>query len=157
MSRRRRVRPRASRGSWESGQGLVEFALVLVPFLVLVMAIADLGRGVYMNNGVAQAAREIARTTSVHPCNPSSCTLGNSAETLATIATQRNLVPGLSAPGAVIAIQCTTITDTSLSNATCRSGSFVRVTVSVPFRVVTPMLSMVAPTTLSSASHIQVP
>jgi Flp pilus assembly protein TadG len=139
------------------GQALVEFSLVLVPFLVILMGITDLGRGIYMNNGVAEAAREIARTTSVHPCNPASCTLGNSAETLATIQTQQNLVPGLSGPGAVIAIQCTTITDGPISNATCRAGSFVRVTVSVPFRVVTPLLNMVAPATLTSSSHIQLP
>jgi Flp pilus assembly protein TadG len=141
----------------ERGQGLVEFSLVLVPFLLLLLAITDLGRGVYANNGVAEAAREIARTTSVHPCNPSSCTLGNSAQTLATIATQRGLVPGLGGPGSVISFQCTDMTDTALSNSACRSGSFVRVTVTVPFHVVTPLLGMVAPATLTSSSHVQLP
>jgi Flp pilus assembly protein TadG len=139
------------------GQGVVEFSLVLIPFLLLLLAIADVGRGVYTNNGVAEAAREIARVTSVHPCDPSSCTLGNSAETLATISTQRNLVPGLGGTGSSIAIQCTSITDASLDNSDCRPGSFVRVVVSVPFRVITPLLSMVAPSTLTSSSHVQLP
>ena len=151
--RRLRRSPRHS----SRGQALVEFSLVLLPFLVILMGITDLGRGVYMNNAVAEAAREIARTTSVHPCNPGSCTLGSSVETLSTIEAQKNLVPGLTGPGAAITIQCTTITDAPLSNAACRSGSFVRVTVSVPFRVVTPLLSMVAPATLTSSSHIQLP
>jgi Flp pilus assembly protein TadG len=146
---------RAARDNRESGQGLVEFALVLIPFLLLLMAIADLGRGVYTNNGVAQAAREIARATSVHPCNPSFCTLGNSTEALAAIGTQRNLVPGLGGTGSEITITCTSITDAVLSAADCRPGSFVRVTVSVPFRVSTPLLNMVAPSTLSSSTHIQ--
>jgi hypothetical protein len=147
----------ALHGSRSAGQGLVEFSLVLVPFLLILLAITDLGRGVYTNNGVAEAAREIARVTSVHPCNPGSCTLGNSSETLATIATQRGLVPGLGGTGSSISIQCTDITDLSLSNTSCRPGSFVRVTVSVPFRVVTPLLSMVAPATLTSTSHVQLP
>jgi hypothetical protein len=106
---------------------------------------------------VAEAAREIARTTSVHPCDPSSCTLGNSSQTLATIATQRGLVPGLGGPGSTISFQCTDITDASLSNSSCKPGSFVRVTVTVPFRVVTPLLGMVAPATLTSSSHVQLP
>jgi Flp pilus assembly protein TadG len=141
----------------DQGQSLVEFALVLVPFLLLLLAITDLGRGVYANNGVAEAAREIARTTSVHPCNPTSCTLGNSAQTLATIATQRSLVPGLGGPGSSITFQCTDMADANLSNTSCRSGNFVRVTVTVPFRVVTPLLGMVAPATLTSSSHVQLP
>jgi Flp pilus assembly protein TadG len=140
-----------------AGQGLVEFSLVLVPFLLILLAITDLGRGVYTNNGVAEAAREIARVTSVHPCNPSSCTLGNSSQTLAAIANQRGLVPGLGGTGSTISIQCTDITDLTLSNTSCRAGSFVRVTITVPFRVVTPLLGMVAPTTLTSTSHVQLP
>lgn len=116
-----------------SSQGLVEFSLVLVPFLLLLMGIVDVGRAVYMNNGVAEAAREIARATSVHPCDPSDCALGKSPEAQAVIATQRNLVPGLAGPGGAVTVQCTSITDAPLGNATCKSGNFVRVTVSVPF------------------------
>ena len=148
---------RAARDRPSAGQGLVEFSLILIPFLLILLGIADLGRGVYTNNGVAEAAREIARVTSVHPCNPSSCTLGNSSETLATINTQRNLVPGLGGPGSSITIQCTSINDASLDNGDCRRGSFVRVVVQVPFRVVTPLLNMVAPSTLTSSSHVQLP
>lgn len=162
MRRALRV-PRAARGGSRDGrdrqlgQGLVEFSLVLVPFLLMLLAITDLGRGVYTNNGVAEAAREIARVTSVHPCDPSSCTLGNSSQTQATIATQRGLVPGLGGAGSSITFQCTDITDAALNNTNCRSGSFVRVTVTVPFRVVTPLLGMVAPATLTSSSHVQLP
>jgi Flp pilus assembly protein TadG len=152
MRARRRTGAEASRG-----QALVEFSLVLVPFLLILLAIADMGRGVYTNNSVAEAAREIARVTSVHPCNPSACTLGNSPETLAVIGAQRALVPGLGGPGSTIAIQCTSITDATIPNTTCRPGSFVRVTVTVPFRVVTPLLNMVAPGSLTSSSHVQLP
>ena len=139
------------------GQALVEFSLILVPFLLILMGIVDLGRGIYTNNGVSQAAREIARATSVHVCVTSSCTLGNSPETQAVIATQKALVPGLSGAAASIAIACTTITNTTVPGSGCEPGNFVRVTVRVPFTVLTPLLSMVAPTTITSTTHVKVP
>jgi Flp pilus assembly protein TadG len=137
----------------------VEFSLVLIPFLWILMGIVDLGRGIYTTNGVAQAARELARATSVHTCDTtkSTCTLGTSPETAAVLGTQRNLVPGLGGPGSTVTYTCTSITDAALSNVGCQSGSFVRVTVSVPFSVLTPLLSMVAPATLSSTTHVQIP
>ena len=47
------------------GQALVEFALVLPVFLLIVFGIIDVGRYVYMNNAFNQAAREAARYGSV--------------------------------------------------------------------------------------------
>ena len=140
------------------GQALVEFSLALIPFLLILMGIADLGRGIYMSNGVNQAAREIARTTSVHLCATSgTCTLGNSAETLATINTQKNLVPGLGSASSSITFTCTDVSDVTLSTTSCSGGQYVKVTVSVPYAALTPVLSMVAPSTLVSSAHIQVP
>jgi Flp pilus assembly protein TadG len=141
----------------ERGQGLIEFAITLIPFLFILLGIVDLGRGVYIQNGVAQAAREIARETSVYPCSGSPCTVGNSAETAAVIDTQKRLVPGLADPAAAIAVTCTDITDAAISSTACGSGDFVRVQVRVPFSVVTPLLSMVAPATLSSTTHVEIP
>jgi Flp pilus assembly protein TadG len=137
----------------------VEFSLVLIPFLLILMGIVDLGRGIYTSNGVAQAARELARATSVHTCDTSAptCVLGTSPETAAVLGTQRNLVPGLGGAGSAVTYACTTITDGALSSTSCASGSFVRVTVNVPFSVITPLLNMVAPATFSSTTHIQIP
>lgn len=141
----------------ERGQALVEFSLVLIPFLLILMAIVDGGRAIFIYNGASQAAREVARVTSVYPCDPANCTLGNHAKTLAVIATQKRLVPGLAAPGATIALQCTDMVDANISNADCRSGDFVRVSVSIPFAVLTPVINMFAPSALSSTTHIQLP
>jgi Flp pilus assembly protein TadG len=143
----------------ERGQGLVEFSLVLIPFLLILMGIIDLGRGIYTYNGVAQAARELARATSVHTCDTTkpSCTLGTSPQTANVRGTQNTMVPGLAGGTAVVTYTCTSLTDATLSSVDCRSGSFVKVTVSVPFQVITPVLSMVAPTTLSSTTHIEIP
>jgi Flp pilus assembly protein TadG len=141
------------------GQALVEFSLVLIPFLVILMGIFDLGRGIYMNNGVSEAAREIARVTSVHPCKVSPCTLGNSVETAAVIAVQKGLIPGLGSAASSITYTCTSISDQTIVplSGACPSGYFVKVTVSVPYAPITPLLSMVAPSSLSSTAHIQVP
>jgi hypothetical protein len=45
----------------ESGQTLVEFALVLPIFLMVVFGLLDVGRLVYTNSALSQAAREGAR------------------------------------------------------------------------------------------------
>jgi Flp pilus assembly protein TadG len=146
-------RPRDSRG-----QSLVEFSLVLIPFLLILMGIIDLGRGIYTSNGVAEATRELARVTAVHQCaNPTACTLGTSTETAGVRGTQNGMVPGLAGAGAVVTYACTSITDTAVATKPCPSGSFLKVTVSVPFGVITPVLSMVAPSSVSSTTHLEIP
>lgn len=154
MTTTRRSAP-ADERDLRRGQALVEFSLALIPFLLILMGIFDLGRGIYMNSGVNQAAREIARTTAVHPCNAGSCALGNSSQTLDTIAVQKGLVPGMQSNSVTFA--CTTVSDVVVAGTSCTSGNFVRITVSVPYAAITPVLSMVAPTTLVSTAHVQVP
>jgi Flp pilus assembly protein TadG len=149
---------RRRHGRRSGGQALVEFSLALIPFLLIIMGIFDLGRGIYSSNGVTEAAREIARVTAVHLCNTSSCTLGNSPETQDVIATQVRMLPNFSASSVTIA--CSTIADATVASTTtspCRSGNFIRVTVSVPFATLTPILSMVAPQTLVATAHVEVP
>jgi hypothetical protein len=48
------------------GQALAEFALVIPIFLVIFLAIFDLGRVVWANNALSNAAREAARFAIVH-------------------------------------------------------------------------------------------
>jgi Flp pilus assembly protein TadG len=57
---RLRRRPERSRG-----QALVEFSLVFPLFMLLVFGLVDLGRLVYANNALGEAAREGARWGSV--------------------------------------------------------------------------------------------
>jgi hypothetical protein len=47
------------------GQALVEFALAVPIFLLLIFGLIDLGRAVYVNSAIAQAARDAARWGSV--------------------------------------------------------------------------------------------
>jgi Flp pilus assembly protein TadG len=48
------------------GQSLVEFALVLPLFLIMLMAVIDVGRAIWAQNSLASAAREGARYAIVH-------------------------------------------------------------------------------------------
>lgn len=74
----------------EGAQSLVEFALVLPVFLLLVTGLFDVGRAVWQENSLAYAAREGTRYAIVHgsagnpavgPCsnclNPATNNLGN--------------------------------------------------------------------------------
>ena len=54
------------RGSSTRGQSLAEFALVLPIFLILVLTLFDLGRAVFVYNGLTNAVREGARLAIVN-------------------------------------------------------------------------------------------
>lgn len=49
-----------------SGQGLVEFALVLPIIVLMIFGLVDLGRAVFTYNTLAQAARQASRTAIVN-------------------------------------------------------------------------------------------
>ena len=129
------------------GQALVEFAIALPIFLMLMMAVFDLGRGIYMYNGVAEAARELARVTSVHTGN----TLGGSPETAAVLATQKALIPSLGNP----TFTCVDIDGSSIT-ATCVAGMQVKVVIAASYAPVTPVLSMVGTLLVASSSTFSI-
>ena len=131
----------------ERGQALVEFALSLLVFLVLLMGIFDLGKGIYMFNGVSQAAREIARVTSVHP----GATLGTSAETSAVVATQKGLIPLLGNPS----FTCVDIAGNP-TGATCKPGDLVKVTIVAPYSPVTPLLRLFGTWNMQGVSSVEI-
>ena len=55
--------------TWHAGQSLIEFALALPIFLLLVFGLVDLGRGFYYYNLLSNMAREGARYAIVDPDN----------------------------------------------------------------------------------------
>lgn len=137
------IRPRRHESA---GQALVEFSLAIIVFLVMVVGIFDLGRGIYAYNGVSEAAREVARVTAVHPGSP----MGTSNQTVARIATQRALVPDMGTP---------TFTCTDLygaTPATCDSGDYVKVTVTAAYRPIS-LLGLGTTFNLSSSSSVMIP
>ena len=134
--------------SGSRGQALVEFSLTVLIFLVLLMGIFDFGRAIYMYNGVAEAAREIARVTSVHP----GATLGGSAETLSVIATQKGLIPNLGNP----TFACKNIDNSAVGTQCLPPDHSVKVTISAVYTPVTPVLSFLGDITVSSSSTAKV-
>ena len=140
------------------GQSLVEFSLVVVPFVFILMGIFDLGRGIYMMNGTAEAAREIARVTSVHsgcPLNAVTCDLGSSTETASVVDTQQGLVPGLTIDTSND-IACVDINDVIKADNTCRWGvDYVRVRVTSSFVPITPVVSMFGSHVFESYSRVR--
>jgi len=129
------------------GQGLVEFALGIVIFMTVLIALVDLARAAFLFNGVSDAAREIARVTSVHPGS----TLGNSSETTAAISHERALVPGLSVTG----YDCIDISGASVTDA-CSPGDWVKVSVRTSFTPILPVLAAFGPITFNTASSAKI-
>src|SRR5947207_2126656 len=58
-----------SSGKGERGQGLVELALMLPVLMLIVIGSLDFGRAIYVDNVLANAARDGARFASVDPNN----------------------------------------------------------------------------------------
>ena len=134
----------------QRGQALVEFSLAVIVFLVLLMGVVDLGRGIYMYNGVSQAAREIARVTSVHPGADPTVKATWSAQMASVVSTQENLIPNLGDP----TIQCFTID--GVTAATCTTGNYVQVQVIAPYKAVTPLLGLFGTWNMKSVSLVQI-
>lgn len=139
---------RARRPDRRSGQALVEFSFGILIFLTMFVGLVDLGRAVLTFNGVAQAAREIARETSLHPGTGA---LGASAESQAVVAVQKRIVPGLQDP----VYLCYDI-EGVLQLDTCQASDWVRVDVSATFRPSLPLLTMFGPLTLTSSSSTEI-
>jgi Flp pilus assembly protein TadG len=129
------------------GQGLVEFALAIVIFMTVLIALVDLARAAFLFNGVSDAAREIARVTSVHPGS----SLGNSSETTAAISHERALVPGLSVTG----YDCIDIAGAAVTDA-CSPGDWVKVSVRTSFTPLLPVLAAFGPITFNTASSAKI-
>jgi Flp pilus assembly protein TadG len=138
----------ARRRASATGQALVEFSLAILPFLLLVVGLFDLGRAVYTYNGLAEATREIARVTAVHP----GIVLGSSTQTADRVAVQRALVPDLGSPAYI----CASVTGAANGHVPCRSGDYVQVTLSVNYAPIT-FLGIAGPIVLTSSASIRIP
>jgi Flp pilus assembly protein TadG len=150
----RRRRPHKARG-----QALVEFAIAAIPFLILVMGILDLGRAIYQMNTTAQASREIARATSLHPW-ATCCDLGSSTQAAAATQVQRALLPGMTFTPSTD-ITCIDIAENAIADADCGSDEdisyFVVVTVRSTFQPATPLTMIFGSHTFSSTSRVEIP
>jgi len=132
----------------QRGQALIEFAFAITVFTMGFIGLLDIAQGVFVFNGVSQAAREIARETSVHPGTGA---LGASAQSVAMVNTQRALVPRLTTP----TYECFDIAGTAQTDE-CQAGDWVRVTATTVFQPALPVLAMLGPFNLSSSSSAEI-
>lgn len=134
----RRRRPR--------GQALVEFALAIPIFVLLIFGLIDLGRLVYVNNAVAQAAREGARFGSVQGRSATAGTRTGVAGHTAGMLT--------AVPQPAVAVACER---DGAAAATCRTNDVLTVTVSSPVGMLTPVIGqLVGTVNVSSTAKVTV-
>ncbi len=127
------------------GQSLVEFALVLPIFAILLFGIIDFGRFVYaanaLNNGVREGARSGSVTIRPSPlCDGLSrdacvkavvanLSWGVPGSSITTTVTCERVVPNNPTPQPVIPI------------SGCRTNDLLRVKATAPFTLVTPLIA----------------
>jgi len=125
------------------GQGLVEFALILPVFLVLMSTALDLGRLAYARIAVENAAREGAFQASVtptsyqagQPCPPIDPILDEPPNNLVICRTL------LEAAGSVITIAPSDVSLTCSPSCTKGMGNTVTVAVNGQFKLLTPFMA----------------
>jgi Flp pilus assembly protein TadG len=154
------ARANLERDGHRRGQALVEFALVIPVFLLLLFGVVDFGRLIYMNSTVSQAAREGARLASVEAmwvgrtdsnCNavggpvcPANVTALR-ADILA--AANRMMAPFGAIANADLYTSCdattppTPVTTTTCAASARQPGALVSVRVVLTYRPITPLIS----------------
>lgn len=114
------------------GQSLVEFALVLPIFMLLVMGIIDGGRAIFAFNQMSQATRDVARVASV-TCFQTTPRCSTASGTAISNAIAEQSV-GTQGPTTWV-VQCVD-PDTAAVVAVCAVGNTVRVNASSSFTLI---------------------
>ena len=138
------------------GQGLVEFALVLPVFLVLIFGILDGGRAVFAYNQMTQAARNVSRVAST-TCFATTPACDESTGAIAdAINAQRSGNLGLVTWDVECINPTTKAPPTNTGGDFCKVGYLVRVTTTLPFGFVTPVASSFGPIVVGSSTEQEI-
>jgi Flp pilus assembly protein TadG len=168
--------PRASRQDpGRRGQSLVEFALVLPLFLLLVFSVIDGGRYVFVSSAVSNAAREAARLGSVEASwlastDPSCGAAGGpvcpvdfaTLRTHITTAANRQMAPFGTVTN--LYIDCVGSSGSpptgGWTTSTCSaraSGGYLSVRVTYTWRAITPVIgNIMGPITTSASATVTI-
>lgn len=134
-------------GPRSRGQALVEFALVFPLFLLLLFGLVDLGRLAYINNAIAEAAREGARWGTVQGRSISATDRTNVANKTRTLMA--------AVPNPTVTVTCEDVFGTARS--TCTKDNILVVRVDTTVSMVTPIIGqLVGPRTLTATSRMVV-
>jgi hypothetical protein len=164
----------AIRRTRRTGQALVEFALVIPIFLLMLFGLIDMGRFVFMSSTLSQAAREGARLAAVEAywmgsADPSCNTSGgpvcpaNLAALRADVlsASNRMLTPFANITTAELFTSCDAGTPPSgnWTSTTCTSNqpqNLASVRIQVVFTPLTPVIGQMFPSITTQASATMV-
>jgi Flp pilus assembly protein TadG len=166
------VRHPSIRNPRSRGQSLVEFALVLPIFFLMLFGLIDMGRYVYLNSTLSQAAREAARVAAVEASwigstDPSCGTAGGPVCPANQAALRADMLAGanrMMAPFGSIALtdlytSCGTTAPAPVVSQTCADGAINRyasVRVVMVFRPITPVVSSMYASITTQASATMV-
>jgi Flp pilus assembly protein TadG len=129
-----------------AGQALVEFALVLPGFLLLLFGLIDFGRIVYIQNAMSEGAREGTRWGSVQGRSHNSTT--RDTVRLHTIGIMAAV------PSPTVSVSCLQYTTTA---NTCRVNDTLVVNITTRVSVLTPIIGqLLGPVTLNATSKVRV-
>jgi Flp pilus assembly protein TadG len=128
------------------GQALVEFALILPIFVLLLVGLFDLGRVVFINNSVSEAAREGARWGAVQ---------NRSVDSTGRDGIAQHVLDGLTGvPTPTVTVSCVRNGSTV---SLCSSNDVLVVNVTTPVPLVTPLLDrLIGVPTIASTSKVTV-
>lgn len=150
------MRGRRSRQPGAGGQSLVEFALVLPVFLLLLFGVIDGGRVIFAYNQMSQVTRDVARVAST-ACFRTTPACDQSSGPIATsIASQ---AAGYQAP-VTWTVTCvnpaTGVPPVGNAEDSCKAGSLVRVSIASTLTLLTPIASSFGPVNLGSQTEQEI-
>jgi Flp pilus assembly protein TadG len=129
-----------------AGQALVEFALAIPIFLILVFGLIDIGRLVYVNNAISQGAREGARYGSVQYRAGSAASRADVGAYTVGVMT--------AVPNAAVTVTCER---NGASVTACRTNDLLVVNVTSPVSMFTPLIGqLVGTVNVSSTAKVMV-
>jgi Flp pilus assembly protein TadG len=159
----------------QAGQSLVEVALIIPIFTLMLFGLIDVGRLVYLNTTLSQAAREGARLASVEaswigsthascgqPGGPVCPATVSALRTDVTTAVNRMVTPIASIAASSVYTSCDATTPptgawTAQTCVTQAPGSLASVRVSYTFTALTPVISqLLGSITLSGATTMTI-
>ncbi len=146
------------------GQALVEFAMVIPLFLLLVFAIIDMARYVYTTNALSNMAREAARVSAVESrpdCAQASrdiCANAIARNRITAVALNAGVATSGSPSAVGVYVECRGQLNLSVvAMASCRSNDILKVRLNSNFTLVTPLVSsFLASLALSGEAQVTV-
>jgi Flp pilus assembly protein TadG len=146
------------------GQALVEFALVIPLFLLVLFGIVDMARFVYNSNALNETAREAARQGTVAR-RPADCAGLGRVECVQILVQHR--ITGVAVATSDITVVCFrvpnngTLPSDGAQPDTCgtewQGGDLVRVQITTPFSLITPFIDQfLGPTVSGNATWVTV-